>query len=154
MSLHLNHTHLQMNERFIRQSHCVYNLGYHVIFCPKYRRRILNRGIDERLKTLLNDKAIDMACTIEKMEVMPDHVHVFIKTPTTLSVDEMVRGLKGYSSYMLRKEYAWLRRLPSLWSPSYYVESIGHISENTVRKYIEDQKVSAVKKERSLSSHG
>lgn len=113
-------------------------------------------GIDERLKILLVEKATVMGCRIEKMEVMPDHVHIFIKTPPTVVIDELVQGLKGYTAFVLRRKYRWLKRLPCLWSRSYYVESIGHISEETVRRYIEDQKETANKKSNragSLSCH-
>jgi len=146
-----------MSDRYEYHSHCVFNLGYHIIFCPKYRRKVLQWGIDERLKILLVEKATKMGCRIEKMEVMPDHVHIFIKTQPTVSIDNLVQGLKGYTSYILRREYPWLRKMKCLWSPSYYVESIGHISEETVRRYIEDQKETANKKLNkagSLSSHG
>lgn len=145
-----------MNDRYKYHSHCVFNLGYHIIFCPKYRRKVLQWGIDERLKILLVEKATLMDCHIEKMEVMPDHVHIFIKTPPTIAIDNLVQGLKGYTSFILRREYRWLKRFPHLWSRSYYVESIGHISEETVRRYIEDQKETANKKLNragSLSSH-
>lgn len=142
-----------MADRFNYNSHCVYNLGYHIIWCPKYRRRVLQWGIDERLKILLVEKAVAMDCHIEKMEVMPDHVHIFIKTPPKLSIDTLVQGLKGYTSFVLRREYRWLRKMKCLWAPSYYVESIGHISEETVRRYIEDQKETANRKAGSLSSH-
>lgn len=143
-----------MSDRYDYNSHCVFNLGYHIIWCPKYRRRILQWGIDERLKILLVEKAAAMGCRIEKMEVMPDHVHIFIKARPTLALDELVQGLKGYTSFVLRQEYRWLRKMKCLWSPSYYVESIGHISEETVRRYIEEQKETAKRKAGSLSSHG
>jgi len=147
-----------MSDRFNYHSHCVFNLGYHIIFCPKYRRKLLQWGIDERLKILLVEKATRMGCKIEQMEVMPDHVHIFIKTPPTLAIDKLVQGLKGYTANVLRHERPWLRNLPCLWSRSYYVESIGHISEETVRRYIEDQKETASRKANnkqagSLSSH-
>lgn len=108
-----------MSDRFSYHSHCVYNLGYHIIWCPKYRRKLLQWGIDERLKILLVEKATRMGCKIEQMEVMPDHVHFFIKTPTTLSIDTLVQGLKGYTSFVLRRERPWLQKKKCLWSPSY-----------------------------------
>lgn len=111
--------------RYHYSSHCVFNLGYHIIWCPKYRRKVLVNGIDERLKELLCQKALQIGVTIEKMEVMH-----FI-----------VNQLKGYTSRLLRIEYPHLRsRLPTLWSRSYYCESIGHISEKTIERYIADQK--------------
>ena len=82
-----------------------------------------------------------MGCEIEIQEVMPDHVHIFIKTKPTLAPHYIVQQLKGYTSRVLRKEFKELRtKLSTLWTRSYYCESIGHISEETVKKYIEDQK--------------
>lgn len=122
-------------------SHSVYNLGYHIIWCPKYRRKVLVNGVDERLKELLLEKAAALEITIEKMEVMPDHVHLFVKGKPTLAVHFIVNQLKGYTSVMLRREFPKLKsRLPTLWTRSYYAESVGHISEDTIKRYIEDQK--------------
>lgn len=127
--------------RYSYSSHCVYNLGYHIIWCPKYRRRILVDGTDERLKVLLNEAAEVLGIEIENMEVMPDHIHLFVKSRPSLAVDYVVNRLKGYTSYKLRKEFPGLRyRLPTLWTRSYYVESVGHISDETIKKYIDDQK--------------
>ena len=75
------------------------------------------------------------------MGVMPDHVHLFIKAPPTASPHWIVQQLKGYTSHELRKEFSYLKsRLPTLWTRSYYVESCGHISEQTIKRYIEEQK--------------
>ena len=119
----------------------VYSCQYHVVWCPKYRRKVLINGVDIRLKELLIKKAESIGISIERMEIMPDHVHLFVKAVPTLAVHFIVNQLKGYSSYMLRKESPWLKsRLPTLWTRSYYCETIGHISENTIIRYIEDQK--------------
>lgn len=127
--------------RYHYNPHCVFNIGYHVIWCPKYRRKVLTSGVDERLKELLLEKAKSIDVEIVKMEVMPDHVHLFIKTPPTLAVHFVVNQFKGYTSRLLRNEMPWLKsRLPTLWSRSYYCESVGHISEKTIKRYIEDQK--------------
>lgn len=127
--------------RYHYSAHCVFNLGYHIIWCPKYRRKVLVNGVDERLKELLCQKALQIDVTIEKMEVMPDHVHLFVKAPPIIAVHFIVNQLKGYTSRLLRIEYPHLRsRLPTLWSRSYYCESIGHISEKTIERYIADQK--------------
>ena len=127
--------------RYHYSAHCVFNLGYHIIWCPKYRRKVLVNGIDERLKELLCQKALQIDVTIEKMEVMPDHVHLFVKATPIIAVHFIVNQLKGYTSRLLRIEYPHLRsRLPTLWSRSYYCESIGHISEKTIERYIADQK--------------
>lgn len=117
------------------------NISYHLIWCPKYRRKVLKDGIDERLKELLVEKAKALDVTIEKMEVLPDHVHLFVKSTPVIAVQHLVNQLKGYSSVMLRREYPSLeKRLPTLWSRSYYCETIGHISEDAIIRYIEDQK--------------
>lgn len=129
------------NERWTTSNKAVYNIGYHLIWCPKYRRKVLVNAVETRLKELLIAKAAELGLTIETMEVMPDHVHLFIKSPPTLAPHFIVQQLKGYTSYQLRKEFPTLKsRLPTLWTRSYYCESIGHISEEIVKRYIEDQK--------------
>ncbi len=95
----------------------------------------------ERLKELLLQKAQGIGVEIVQMEVMPDHVHLFVKTDPTNSPHFIVNQLKSYTSRVLREEFPFLKsRLPSLWTRSYYCESVGDISEESIRKYIEDQK--------------
>ena len=119
----------------------VFNLGYHFIWCPKYRRKVLVGEIETRLKELLLAKGSEVGLEIVSLEVMPDHVHLFIKAPPTAGPHWIVQQLKGYTSRNLRAEFPELKRkIPSLWTRSYYCESVGHISEETVKKYIEDQK--------------
>lgn len=129
------------NPRWVKKTTCIFNLGYHLIWCPKYRRKILVNDVETRLKQLLTEKAKEINVTIEKIEIMPDHVHLFVKCDPTDSPSWVVGQLKGYSSRILRLEFKTLKsRLPSLWTRSFYCESIGHISEETIKKYIEDQK--------------
>lgn len=119
----------------------VYNIGYHIIWTPKYRRKVLIDGIDVRLKELLAEKANELDVSIESMEVMPDHIHLFIKTNPSSCPQWIVNQLKGYTSRKLRQEFPSLvKKLPCLWTRSYYIESVGHISEETIKKYIDDQK--------------
>lgn len=130
-----------MNSRWKTNNKSVYNCAFHLIWCPKYRRRVLTGEIETRLKELLFEKAAEHKWEIESLEVMPDHVHVFIKVSPSDSPQHVVSQLKSYSSFKLRQEFEWLKsRLPTLWTRSYYVETVGHISESTIRKYIEDQK--------------
>jgi putative transposase len=130
-----------MDDRWKRTKKCVYNLGYHLIWCPKYRRKVLIEEVEKRLKELFYEKAKELSISIEKMEILPDHVHLFVKCSPTDSPHLIVKHLKGYSSRIMRLEFPKLKsRLPSLWTRSYYCESIGHISEATIKKYIEDQK--------------
>jgi putative transposase len=123
-------------ERFCYANHCVYNLGYHLIWCTKYRKKIL----DYKLRDLFIEKAEKIGVFIEVMEIMPDHVHLFVKTNQNNSPSFIVKELKGYSSHNLRKEFPYLKSLKSLWTHSYYCESVGCISENTIKRYIENQK--------------
>jgi putative transposase len=128
-------------QRWKRSNKSVYNVGYHLIWCPKYRRQVLVGEIEMGLKGLLNIKAGEIGVNIEKMEVMPDHVHLFVKTDPTMSPHFVIQQFKGYTSRMLRQEFPHLKsKLPTLWTRSYYAESVGHISEAVVKKYIEEQK--------------
>ena len=128
-------------ERWTTSNKAVYNISYHLIWCPKYRRKILVDKVEVRLKELLISKAIELDLVIDAMEVMPDHVHLFVKAQPIHSPHYIVQQLKGYTSFVLRNEFPKVKsRLPSLWTRSYYCESVGHISEDTIQKYIEQQK--------------
>lgn len=129
------------NPRWVRKTTCVFNIAYHLIWCPKYRRKVLVGKIEQRLKQLLSHKAKNISISIEKMEIMPDHVHLFVKGDPTDNPSFIVGQLKGYTAHELRKEFPELKsRLPSLWTRSFYCESIGHVSESAIKKYINDQK--------------
>ncbi|MCD8210394.1 MAG: IS200/IS605 family transposase [Prevotella sp.] len=130
-----------MNTRWKTNAGSIYNLSYHLIWCPKYRRKVLISPIDERLRELITEKCAEQEWDLKAIEVLPDHVHLFISATPSDSVAYIISQLKGYTAYKLRKEFPSLKhRLPSLWTRSYYVESVGHISEATVKKYIADQK--------------
>lgn len=132
-----------MSERFKTSTHATYNCAYHFVWCPKYRRKVLVGAVEIRLKELLIEKATMHNWRIESLEVMPNHVHIFIKVQTVDSPMHIVSQLKGYTAFVLRKEFPELRsRIPSLWTRSYFCESVGHISEKTIRQYIENQKKS------------
>lgn len=130
-----------MKDRWLTSKTAVYNIGYHLIWCPKYRRKVLVNNIANRLKELLIEKAGEINVQIENIEIMPDHVHLFVKSVPTNAPHYIVQQLKGYTSRIMRQEFQSLKsRIPTLWTRSYYCESIGHISEKTIKKYIEDQK--------------
>ncbi len=97
--------------------------------------------IEKRLKELLIKKSEELGVKIESIETMPEHVHLFIKAQPVDSPHFIVQQLKGYTSRIMRQEFKSLvTRIPSLWTRSYYVESVGHISEETIKKYIAEQK--------------
>lgn len=127
--------------RYKKHAGGVYTLHYHFVWCPKYRRKVLHGAIAERLKELLNEKAAAVGATIEGLEVLPDYVHLFVAASPTDAPQYLANQFKGYTSHMLREEFPALKsRLPSLWSRSYYVGSAGHVSADTIQKYIEQQK--------------
>lgn len=124
--------------RHIRGS--VSTINYHFVWCPKYRRKVLTGTVAEHLKELLHQKAAELHCTIKALEVLPDHLHLFVDCPPTLAPQQIANQFKGYTSHILRDEFPHLRsRLPSLWSRSYYVGSAGHVSAATIQNYIEQQ---------------
>jgi putative transposase len=128
-------------KRYDKSRSATYNVGYHIIWCTKYRRKVLSDVIQARLKEVVEAKALELNVRIETIETMPDHVHLFVKANPVDSPHHLVKHFKGITSFTLRKEFPELkRRLPCLWTRSYYVESVGHISETVVKKYIEDQK--------------
>jgi len=127
--------------RYKKHAAGVYTLQYHFVWCPKYRRKVLHGAIADRLKALLHEKADALGVTVEGLEVLPDHVHLFVAASPTDAPQYLANQFKGYTSRALRDEFPGLKsRLPSLWSRSYYVGSAGHVSADTIQKYIEQQK--------------
>jgi putative transposase len=130
-----------MPKGYLRSETSVHSMTYHFVWCPKYRRKVLQGEIAERLRHLLEAKTKELGCDILTLEIMPDHVHLFIQALPTLSPNRIVAALKGYSSRILRSEFPELRsRLPTLWSRSYFVSTHGHISSETIQRYIEEQR--------------
>lgn len=122
-------------------SHLTYSCQYHVIFCPKYRRKVLNAPIDSRLKEIFLEVAQEYQFTILEMEVMPDHVHLLIDCNPRFGIMDAVTKLKAKTSRILREEYPELKsRLPSLWTRSAFISSVGAVSLDVVKQYIENQK--------------
>lgn len=129
-----------VDTRYRKNAGAVFTLKYHLVFCPKYRKDILEGILAQRLEDLLRTKAQELGAEIQALEIMPDHVHLFVETDPTLAPAHIAAQFKGYTSRVLRDEFPHLRRMPSLWSRSYYIGSVGHVSEATVRKYIAEQK--------------
>jgi len=119
----------------------VYSCRYHVVFCPKYRRRVLVDGVDERFREIAQQVADGMRFDIIEMEVMPDHVHMLLEVDPQLGIHKAVKRIKGRTSHDLREEFPWLkRRIPSLWTNSYFVSTVGGAPPSIVKQYIENQK--------------
>jgi len=130
-------------ERYRHLRGSVSTLTYHLVWCPKYRRKVLTGRVEASLRNLIRAKTAELFCEIVALEVMPDHVHLFLKAPPTHAPQHIANQLKGYTSHELREQFPDLKsRLPSLWSRSYYVGSAGAVSAATIQKYIEQQKES------------
>jgi len=119
----------------------VYSCQYHVIFATKYRRPVLVDGADILLKKVIMSLREDMEFNVIEMEVMPDHVHLLLDINPEIGIKSIVARIKGTTSSVLRKEFRWLkRRLPCLWTRSKFISTVGSVSLEVVKKYIEDQK--------------
>ena len=118
----------------------IFNISYHLIWCPKYRRKVLVGDIKDRLIFLINEKAKDLELEIVDLNIQSDHVHLFVRSKPIHAPHFIVGQLKGYTSRILRKEFNKLRsRIPTLWTRSYYIDSVGKLNEYTIRKYIQQQ---------------
>ena len=119
----------------------VFSCKYHVVWCPKYRRRVLTGAIEDRLKQIIAEVMAELECPLIEMEIMPDHVHVLIDVDPQFGVHRAVKAIKGRTSRDLRREFPALRsRLPSLWTNSYFVATVGGAPLAIVKQYIENQK--------------
>lgn len=130
------------SDKKYRSSHSiVYSCQYHVIFCPKYRRKVLVDGVDIRLKELLIEKEEEYGYTVLEMEIMPEHVHLLLDVNPQIGIVSVIAKIKGYTAHILRKEFPWLKsRIPCLWTRSKFVSTVGAVSLDIVKQYIEDQK--------------
>ena len=127
--------------KYKSNNNVVYSCKYHVVWCPKYRRKVLVDGVDKRLKEIAQAVAEEMHFEIIEMEVMPDCVHMLVEVDPQLGIHKAVKRIKGRSSHDLREEFSWLkRRLPSLWTNSYFVSTVGEAPLAIVKQYIENQK--------------
>ena len=131
-------------EQYHSASHCKYLIQYHIIWCPKFRFSVLQGNVDIILKQILQKICNDYKYKIKALEVMPDHIHIFIDVPQTVAPCDVVRTLKSISAIELFKVFPKLKQFYAkcgvLWSRGYFVSTVGHISEATVIKYIEEQK--------------
>ena len=119
----------------------VYSCKYHVVWCPKYRRKVITGKIEMRLKELIEETASAIGAEIIEMEIMPDHVHLLIEVDPKYGINKAVRHIKGVTSHTLRSEFPSLKsRLPSLWTNSYFVSTVGGAPLEKIKEYIENQK--------------
>lgn len=129
-----------MTRKARRFSGGVYDLGLHVVWCSKYRRPVISGRVAQRLEELIWSKADERGWKVIALEVMPGHVHLFVKHDPKSSASYVANQFKGFTSCFLREEFPHLKsKLPTLWSSSYFAASVGAVSADTVQKYIDTQ---------------
>lgn len=130
-----------MPKGYLSSQTSIYFLNYHFVWCPKYRRKILIGSIKTRLEELVRSKCLELNCEVLALSIAPDHVHLFVKSSPKDSPNKLIGTIKGYTSRILRQEFPELRsRLPTLWTRSYFVSTNGHVSDDMIQKYIDEQK--------------
>ncbi|MDP2967272.1 MAG: IS200/IS605 family transposase [bacterium] len=117
----------------------VYLINYHLIWCPKRRKPVLIGKIKARLEQIIKQVAKEKNVEVLALEIMPDYLHLFISAYPTIAIHKLVKAFKGRSSNLLRKEFPYLLKIPSLWTHSYFVSTAGNVSNKTIQKYIEQQ---------------
>lgn len=128
----------------------VFSCKYHVVFCPKYRRKVLVGKVEARLKEIVHAVAAETEVEVIEMEVMPDHLHLLVEVDPQFGIHRFVKRVKGLSSRLLRGEFPSLRsRLPTLWTNSYFVSTVGGAPLTAVKQYIESQKRSEPRSKRA-----
>ena len=121
----------------------VYSCKYHVVWCPKYRRKVLLDEVSKRLEQIIKEQARRQSAEIIEMEIMPDHLHLLVEVDPQYGIHKFIKNIKGVSSNILRKEFRHLRtKLPTLWTNSYFVSTVGGAPLAVIKQYIESQKTS------------
>ncbi|WGU95717.1 IS200/IS605 family transposase [Paenibacillus dendritiformis] len=129
-----------MGQEYRRTATTVSLFNYHFVFCPRYRRKVLVKQVEVRFKELVSTICGEHEWQVIAMEVMPDHVHLFLNVVPPYSPSEIMAKLKGATSRILRQEFEHLKHLPSLWTRSYFVSTAGIVSSETIKRYVEEQK--------------
>ena len=119
----------------------VFRCTFHVVWCTKYRRKLLTPEVEARLKEIAAEVAAEARCTIRETEGDLDHFHMLVDCDPQFGIHRFVKAVKGRSSRLLRKEFSQLRtRVPTLWTNSYFVATVGVAPLAAIKKYIESQK--------------
>jgi len=118
-----------------------YSCKYHVIWCPKYRRHVLTGNVERSLKKIIKEVCEERDCEIIELETMPDHVHLLVECDPQFGIHRLIKQVKGRSSRLLREQYPKLKsRLPTLWTNSYFVSTVGGAPLEVIKQYVENQK--------------
>jgi len=119
----------------------VYQCTFRVVWCPKYRRPVITGDVDTRLKQIIGDVCAERDARIKELETMPDHVLLLATVDPQYGIHRLVKQIKGRSSRLLRQEFPHLRRrLPTLWTNSYFVATVGGSTQEAAKRYIQNQR--------------
>jgi putative transposase len=129
-----------MSQAYRHRNTSVSLVNFHFVWCPKRRRKVLISNVENDLRGLIGKQSANLGCDIVALEIMPDHVHLFLNCPPNVAPDKIMHQIKGATSRELRMKYPHLSRMGSLWTRSYFCSTAGNVSSETVRKYIENQK--------------
>ncbi|MGD9515991.1 MULTISPECIES: IS200/IS605 family transposase [Mycolicibacterium] len=118
-----------------------FQCAYHVVWCPKYRRKVIGGRMETRVKEIICEVVDEKGSWLIELETMPDHVHLLVEVDPQFGVHRLVKAIKGRSSRVLCEEFPWLKsRLPSLWTNSYFVATVGGAPLSVIKRYVETQK--------------
>lgn len=128
-----------MKQGYRSKETCVFLVHYHLIWCPKRRRKVLVDRVRARLEELIRETAPALECEILALDILPDHLHLFVSATPQWAPNQLVARFKSTSSHILRHEFPILRRMPSLWTRSFFVSTAGNVAADTLQRYIEAQ---------------
>ena len=130
-----------MENKYRHTNTTVSLINYHFVFCPRYRRKIfLIPNVEDRFKHLVKYICKEMEIEIIAIECDKDHTHMFLNCLPTLSPADIMQKIKGITSRGLRDEFPQLKKMPSLWTRSYFVSTAGNVCSETIKKHVENQK--------------
>lgn len=129
-----------VNIHYETTRHAKFLLAYHLIWCPKYRKSILDRDdVVEAARSSISGKVSELGCTLIALEIMPDHIHLSLSAPPRLSPAELAGKIKGGSGSTLAAKFPELKKKGSVWSRSYFCATTGSVSTEVIKHYIETQ---------------
>ncbi len=129
-----------MNQQYRHNRHSVSLMNFHFVWIPRRRRKVLIGEVATRLEEIIKEVCSELNLNILAMEIMPDHIHLFVSCPPNIAADQIMFRIKGRSSRILRKEFPHLQKMPSMWTRSYFVSTAGNVSTETIKRYIAEQR--------------
>ena len=140
--------------RYKSNRNIVYSCKYHIVWCPKYRRKVLIGNVEKRLKEIIRNIANELNVEIIEMETDKDHIHILCEVNPQFGVNKFIKLAKGKSARILREEFPHLKtKLPTLWTNSYFISTVGGASLEVIKQYIENQQTSERTKEKQKWSN-